>query len=157
MELLFCSSNVFNEDVRSSTWVCRAVRAFCVVARSARRREMRSLGACSGSVAVALLLVGVLIVASTGCGDGETTLLCWPFKDAARSASLVSISHQYHQNIESRLFHLQASIYALCAFSRASRSSRAAEYCSIQSVIVLFPNVDDFEPPNNQNGKAPTA
>lgn len=37
---------------------------------------------------------------------------------------------------------LQASIYGLCAFSRASRTSRAAEYCSSQSVIVSVGDVD---------------
>ena len=94
-ETLFWSSRVLREVVSSSTWDCRAVRAFCVVARSARKRASRSEGLDSGSFAKAVFpLFGVLkrsLLSVEGCGDGGGAVPCLASRDAVRSASLESI------------------------------------------------------------------
>lgn len=79
-------------EERSSTWVWRVLRAFCVLARS-KRRAVRDVGRGSeGSVgAEPLPLVGVLIV-SAGVGDvGSTAAVRAAEVVAVLSASFVSI------------------------------------------------------------------
>jgi hypothetical protein len=63
--------------VRSDSWVCRAERAFCVLARSVRRVERRSEGVCSRSLP-SLPLVGVPVrsweAGLSVCGLGGTVV-----------------------------------------------------------------------------------
>lgn len=103
VDVRVCACCVLSADVSSSTCVCKAVRAFCVVARSVRRLASRSFEGCCWSVVLdAALLVRVGIASASerallepsGCGDddGGTVAdgLLLISRAAVRSASLVS-------------------------------------------------------------------
>ena len=114
--------------VRSETWVCRLARAFCVVARSVRRRCRLSFVGASSCEGVALRpFPGMFtrsLLALEGCGEsGAEASLC--ATAAVRSASLVTtIIHQYFSE---RLcpFETYRHRYMACVPARGSRVDRA--------------------------------